>query len=58
MTYQLYHGGVIVRSTDSAIIPRDPANADYQAFLAWEALGNIPGPIVSDGSPAAADQGY
>lgn len=31
---------VIVRKTDNAFIPCDPANTDYQAYLAWVAEGN------------------
>ena len=30
----------IFRISDSAMIPPDPANTDYQAYLAWVALGN------------------
>jgi hypothetical protein len=44
MAYKLTHGAMIVRIADSAFIPDDPANADYAAFLAWQADGNTPEP--------------
>jgi len=34
----------IIRILDNACIPFDPANTDYQAYLAWVAEGNIPTP--------------
>jgi hypothetical protein len=34
----------IKRLSDNAFIPFDPANTDYQAFLAWKAEGNVPEP--------------
>ena len=30
--------------SDGASIPPDPANIDYQAYLAWFAEGNTPEP--------------
>lgn len=44
MTYQLTQGDCILRTTDGAFIPPDPANTDYAAYLAWLDEGNTPLP--------------
>ena len=51
MTYQLTQGDTILRLSDNAFIPPDPANTDYAAYLAWLSEGNTPLPAPEPEPP-------
>lgn len=55
MTYQLTQGDTILRLTDNAFIPPDPANRDYREFLDWVEEGNTPEPAPA---PSASEPDY
>ena len=42
--YKLHQQSGVYRLKDNALIPFDPANTDYQQYLAWLAEGNVPLP--------------
>lgn len=42
---------VILFVDDGVHIPADPANADYQAYLAWVAAENTPEPYTPEPAP-------
>lgn len=50
MTYQLTQYDNVIRLTDNAFIPFDPANTDARQFAEWLQQGNKPEP-VEDGDP-------
>jgi hypothetical protein len=49
--YQLTTSDCILRTTDNAFIPPDPANTDYAAYLEWVAAGNTPEPAPEPVAP-------
>ena len=51
--YQLTTGDTILRLSDNAFIPPDPANTDYAAYLDWVAAGNMPEPPPAPTPPLA-----
>lgn len=56
MIYRLGLFGEIIRDKDSALIPKDPENIDYQDFLKWISAGNTPAPYVP--KPLTLEQQY
>lgn len=42
--YKMDSPSIVIRLDDSAFIPADHANTDYQQYLAWLSEGNTPEP--------------
>jgi hypothetical protein len=51
MNYQLAQYNMIIRLSDNAFIPPDPANIDYQEYLLWLEEGNTPLPPDPEPEP-------
>jgi len=49
--YQLTTIDAILRLTDGAFIPPDPANTDYAAYLQWVEQGGTPDPAPEPPAP-------
>ena len=54
--YQLTTTSAILRVADGAIIPADPANADYRIYLAWIAAGNTAAAAAAPARDIPAEQ--
>jgi hypothetical protein len=52
--YQLTSSECILRLSDGAAIPPDPANTDYAAYLAWVEEGNTP--LPAEGTEPEAEE--
>lgn len=44
--YQLTATDVVIRNSDGAFIPNDPANRDWMEYQDWLAGGGVPDPYV------------
>jgi hypothetical protein len=49
--YALTTGDSVLRLDDQALIPADPNNPDWVAYLAWKAAGNTPNPATLKSPP-------
>ena len=53
MFTKILNSDSVMRNRDTAVIPADPGNRDYQAYLEWLSLGNTP--LPADPPPLPAD---
>lgn len=44
--YRMTANAIVIRTSDGACIPSDPANGDRVAYNAWLAAGGVPDPYV------------
>jgi hypothetical protein len=51
MNYRLHETGAVVQVETNLLIPPDPANTDYAAYLAWLEAGNMPEPAPEPPAP-------
>ncbi len=57
MTYTLIANSTsVTRDADSATIPADPRNADWQTYQVWLAAGNTPTPAPTPPAPVPSCQ--
>lgn len=49
--YQLTSGSGVIRTADTAFIPNDPDNRDWQSYQEWLGAGNTPDPYVAPPAP-------
>jgi hypothetical protein len=56
--YSLTSTSTVLRNSDQASIPADPANRDWREYLDWLAAGGVPDPYVAPAQvvPASASK--
>jgi hypothetical protein len=54
--FRLTDSAAVVRLSDGAFIPADPANADRQFYEQWISGGGVPEGAAPDPPPAATEQ--